>query len=69
MCYHIAGGLPDCAVQGGHEQSGEPYYIARAFSPDDGQCVGKFHPSHLCCYIPWGGKEIASQNYEILTFP
>ncbi|XP_044262834.1 uncharacterized protein LOC123010199 [Tribolium madens] len=61
-----AGHLPPGAVQGGHTSEGEPLYIGRAYH-EGSQTIGKIHPSHGVCYIPYGGEEIACPEYETLV--
>ena len=59
------GNVPDRAVQGGLDASGEVYYIGRHSHKND-TLPGKVHPSHKCLYISWGGKEIAKREYGVL---
>ncbi|RZC38113.1 uncharacterized protein BDFB_007377, partial [Asbolus verrucosus] len=61
-----AGHLPPGAVQGGHTSEGEPLYIGRTYH-EGSQTIGKIHPSHGVCYIPFDGKEIACPQYETLV--
>ena len=55
-------------MQGGTTKDGEPIFIARAKGPD-----GVFYPGRLglnekICYMPFGGKEIARDRFEILKY-
>lgn len=61
-----SGHVPPGAVPGGHTSSGEPLFIGRAFH-EGSQTVGKVHPSHGCCYIPFGGQEVTVCDYEVLV--
>ncbi|KAK9869115.1 hypothetical protein WA026_002873 [Henosepilachna vigintioctopunctata] len=64
---HSSGGyIPEHAVEGGRTGDGEPLYIGRAHHHGS-LTVGKVHPSHGCCYIPYGGEEISHREYEILV--
>lgn len=58
------GNIPPNAIPGGETAEGEPLFIGRA-THDGTITVGKVQPSHGCCYIPYGGEEVAYQNYEI----
>ncbi|XP_070500324.1 phospholipid-transporting ATPase ABCA3-like isoform X2 [Chironomus tepperi] len=53
------------AVVGGHAANGEKLYIGRARWQDCLTC-GKIQPSKKLLYIPYGGREIPIENYEIL---
>lgn len=58
--------LPPNAFQAGHCENGEPLYVGR--SQHEGSTTpGKVQPSHGVCYIPFGGQEVAKQQYEVLT--
>ncbi|KAJ8979375.1 hypothetical protein NQ317_003074 [Molorchus minor] len=57
--------VPPGAVDGGRTSSGETLYIGRVHHQGS-HTVGKVHPSHRVCYIPFDGKEIPYQQYEIL---
>jgi hypothetical protein len=61
-----AGHLPPGAIQGGHTGDGEVLYIGRVFH-EGAQTIGKIHPSHGVCYIPFDGQEIACPEYETLV--
>ncbi|XP_050362317.1 uncharacterized protein LOC126781395 [Nymphalis io] len=58
--------IPVGAIEGGYSEDGhEILYVGRALC--EGYLIpGKVQPSHNCCYISYNGKEIASQEYEIL---
>ncbi|XP_056634784.1 natterin-4-like [Diorhabda carinulata] len=60
------GDIPPDAVQGGNTSDGEPLYVGRVFH-EGSETVGKVHPSHGVCYIPFNGAEHAYPNYEILV--
>ncbi|XP_060524352.1 natterin-3-like [Cylas formicarius] len=60
------GHVPPDAVIGGKTSSGENLYIGRVRHRGS-HTVGKVHPSHKCCYIPFDGKEVPHQDYEILV--
>lgn len=58
--------IPEKALKAGYSESGEILFIGRAkhqghFTP------GKVQPSHNVCYIPYGGKEISYQAYEVFV--
>ncbi|KAK4881686.1 hypothetical protein RN001_005005 [Aquatica leii] len=61
-----SGHIPSGAVEGGRTQSGEPLYIGRVWH-DGAHTVGKIHPSHGCCYIPYDSQEMSFCDYEILV--
>ncbi|KAH8299578.1 hypothetical protein KR044_003121, partial [Drosophila immigrans] len=56
--------IPPQAVPAGETSEGEPLFIGRA-THDGTVTVGKVQPSHGCCYIPYGGEELAFKEYEI----
>lgn len=60
--------MPDGAVQGGSNVTGEPLYIGRTHF-NGSLTVGKVHPSHNCLYLPFGGAEHSVQQYEVLVAP
>lgn len=60
------GKIPSDAFPGGRTSSGETLYIGRV-EHNRSTTVGKVHPSHGCCYIPYGGKEIPFKDYEVLV--
>ncbi|XP_071444531.1 uncharacterized protein [Hetaerina americana] len=58
--------IPAGAVPGGNTLDGEVLYVGRV--PHEGTItVGKVHPSHGSCYIPYGGSELGFPDYEILV--
>ncbi|XP_005180313.2 uncharacterized protein LOC101888348 isoform X2 [Musca domestica] len=58
------GVVPPNAVSGGIDGS-DNLYIARARHSND-LIPGKLHPSHGCCYVPYGGVEHSHKEYEVL---
>jgi hypothetical protein len=58
------GQVPQNAVSGGHDE-GQTLYVGRARKGGD-LVPGKVHPSHGCCYIPYGGEEHCMKEYEVL---
>lgn len=54
------------AVVGGYDVNGETLYVGRALLSGD-ILPGKIVPSHHTCYVPWGGKEHAVRDYQVLT--
>ena len=60
------GHIPTGAVQGGFNEDNHPLYIGRA-RHEDSFAVGKINPDHGCCYIPYGGEEIAKEDYQVVT--
>lgn len=58
--------IPENALKGGYSESGEILYVGRSkhhghFTP------GKVQKSHQVCYIPFGGKEISYQAFEVFV--
>ncbi|KAL1505519.1 hypothetical protein ABEB36_005067 [Hypothenemus hampei] len=60
------GHIPESAVIGGKTSDGENLYIGRVHH-DGAHTIGKVHPSHQTCYIPFDGKEVGHKEYEILV--
>lgn len=60
------GHVPDGAVLGGSQRTGEPLYVGRAHF-EGSLTVGKIHPGHGCIYIPFGGQEHSITQYEVLV--
>lgn len=60
------GTIPPNAVPGGLTADGETLFVGRA-THEGTLTVGKVQPSHQCCYISYGGREIAYNGYEILV--
>lgn len=59
--------IPPNAFPGGETEDGEPLFIGRV-QHEGTVTIGKVQPSHSCCYISYGGCELAFNDYEILTF-
>ncbi|KAK4293009.1 hypothetical protein Pmani_034259 [Petrolisthes manimaculis] len=59
------GKVPPGALQGGRTGDGESLFIGRV-SVDGIVAIGKVHPSHEVCYVPYGGSEHSHKNYEVL---
>ncbi|XP_065344777.1 uncharacterized protein LOC135942549 [Cloeon dipterum] len=64
--HHPSAPLPGNAVPGGQTSSGETLYIAHV-SIDGVDVIGKVHFSHGKAYIPYFGKELSYENFEILV--
>ncbi|XP_037031898.1 uncharacterized protein LOC119071207 [Bradysia coprophila] len=60
------GEIPIGAIVIGKTADGEDLYSARCLYRGT-QTPGKLHPSHGCLYIPFGGEEVAIQEYEVLV--
>nr|SIW59360.1 Farnesoic acid methyltransferase crustacean-type [Blattella germanica] len=60
------GALPEGALPSGESEDGEPLFVGRA-AHEGTMTVGKVQPSHSVCYIPYGGQELAYQEYEVLV--
>jgi len=60
------GKIPKGAYPAGTTRTGEVLYVARV-EHNRSVTVGKLHPSHGSLYIPYGGKELAFKQYEVLT--
>lgn len=56
---------PFRAIIGGRDLNGEPYYIGRV-NLSHGITIGRVHPSHGCCYVPYANMEYKYENYEVL---
>ena len=59
------GQVPSGAVHGGRISTGEPLFIGRAYY-EGSWVIGKVHPTHQVLYVPFGGKEVAISDYEVL---
>ncbi|XP_046388983.1 uncharacterized protein LOC124157929 isoform X1 [Ischnura elegans] len=58
--------IPAGALPGGNTEDGEVLYVGRV--PHEGTItIGKVHPSHGVCYIPYGGSELGFPDYEVLV--
>ena len=64
--HYCNGNVPDKAVEGGRDGSGEVYYIGRHSHHGD-TIPGKIQKSHDCLYIGYGGKEIKKKEYGVLV--
>lgn len=60
------GNVPANAVMSGYTSSREPLFIGRC-AYKGSVTPGKVHKSHGCLYIPYGGKEVSSKNYDVLV--
>lgn len=61
------GEVPYRAMEVGHTVVGDVLYLGRG--RHQGAVIpGKVHPSHNCLYIPFGGREIALRQYEVLCY-
>ena len=61
------GAIPEGAIAFGNESSGEALFVCRA-EHAGGVHLGKIRAAFRGCNIPFGGKEIAKQNYEVLVY-
>ncbi len=60
-----SGQIPSGAIVGGREGNGDIYYIGRAEFRNS-LVIGKVQPSHKILYVPFDGKEIKINVYEVL---
>ena len=58
--------IPASAIQSGHEPDGRPLFVCRARF-EHGLHPGKIRRDLSGCHIPWGGKERAVAQYEVLV--
>ncbi|KAF6216939.1 hypothetical protein GE061_001290 [Apolygus lucorum] len=58
--------VPEHAFPAGNSETGEPLFIGRA-QHGDTVTVGKVQKTHKVCYIPYGGQEIAKENFEVMV--
>ncbi|PNF23642.1 hypothetical protein B7P43_G03052 [Cryptotermes secundus] len=58
--------IPRDAVAAGETATKEKLYVGRVVH-DGTLTIGKVHPSHGVCYIPYDGKELSFQVYDILV--
>jgi len=58
--------VPDEAYAAGQSEDGETLYIGRV-NHEDSVTLGKVQKSHGVCYIPYGGQEVAFQDYEVFV--
>ncbi|XP_049946141.1 uncharacterized protein LOC126428269 [Schistocerca serialis cubense] len=63
--YAKAGHVPPSGYHVGQTSTGERLFVGRVMH-DGATAVGKIHPSHGVCYIPYGGREIGKSEYEVL---
>lgn len=56
---------PFRAIVGGRDLNGELFYIGRV-NLSHGTTIGRVHPSHGCCYVPYANMEYKYENYEVL---
>ena len=61
------GHVPDGAVIAGREADGQVLFICRA-KYKGGVHPGKIRSEFKGCNIPWGGREQAISQYEVLTY-
>ena len=64
-----ANNIPDGAMRGGYEANGDSLFIARAPTPDGYVSAGKCSRYLEGARIPYGGKELTRNEYEVLVFP
>lgn len=57
--------IPETALVGGEAEDGEPLFIGRV-DHDNTMTLGKVQRSHNVCYIPYGGEEVACEEFEVL---
>jgi hypothetical protein len=60
------GVLPVNAIKCGHEKNGESLFVARGWL-NDGLHPGKFRPAFGGANIPWGGREVKVNPYDVLV--
>ena len=53
-------------MPGGETEDGEPLFIGRVHH-EGTVTIGKVQGSHGCCYIPYGGQELAFDAYEVFV--
>lgn len=63
------GTVPDDAYQAGHEQSGEPLYVARAAVDGNNLTPGKLRRDFGAANIGYGNEEHSVHAYEVLLRP
>ena len=61
------GNIPEGAAAWGHEASGEGLFVARAVVVGDDLQPGKVRAEFGAANIPYGGKEVKVQFYEVLV--
>ncbi|PSN42633.1 hypothetical protein C0J52_08684 [Blattella germanica] len=60
------GQVPFGALPVGQTANGEPLYVGRVLH-DGSLQMGKVHPSHGVCYVPYAGQELTFQTYDVLV--
>ncbi|XP_065349442.1 uncharacterized protein LOC135945584 isoform X2 [Cloeon dipterum] len=58
--------IPENALPGGRAEDGETLFVGRV-QHEGTTTLGKVHPSHASCYIPFGGQELGFPDYEVLV--
>lgn len=58
--------IPENALKAGYSEDGEDLFIGRV-NHKGKLTPGKVHASHRVCYIPFGGKELSFQAYDIFV--
>jgi hypothetical protein len=62
------GNVPSNAYRWGTDLGGYPLYVCRAFINNGGGLqVGKVRPGLGACLIPYGGQEVSTNTYQVLT--
>lgn len=59
------GFVPCGAIEGGRTGTGEKLFVGRAHHQGS-HVIGKVHPAHKVLYIPFDGKEVPLNTYEVL---
>jgi hypothetical protein len=57
---------PRILVNGGYSSAGEPIYICRFWVTNQALVPGKLHNNR--CYVPFGGTERSSNDWETLKY-
>lgn len=60
--------IPSSAIAIGRTAQGENLYAGRVYYKGSLE-VGKIHPSHGICYVPFARKELAFRKYQVLVNP
>lgn len=60
------GVIPSGAVLAGNTSAGEGLFVGRA-NYEGSWVIGKVQRSHQVLYVPFGGKEVAISDYELLV--
>lgn len=58
--------IPAQALPAGETEEGEPLFVGRV-QHEGSVTLGKVQASHGTCYIPYGGQELAFQDFEVLV--